>query len=242
MKAPAMKHFAAIFICALPLAALAPQPASAQLAVYDPANHAQNILQAVRALQELENQLRQLSHEIQMLENMARNLETLPVNVAHAIIRDRILRIEELMRQAEGIGASVEGIERDYDDLYPEAYSGAPPAQAELVEASRERWRQSRAAWRHALEVSAAALENNQADGSAIAGLVDESQTAIGQLQATQAGNQLSAVTAQQLIQMEAMLAAHYRAEAMQQARDLAEAERGRVRTLSFLGQRASGE
>lgn len=217
-----------------------PQAAVAQVTVYDPANHAQNVLQAARALQELENQLRQLSHEIEMLENMARNLESLPVNVVHAILRDRIMRIEELMRQVEGIGAAAGAIEREYDALYPERYASTP-RQADLVAASRERWRQSRAAWRHALEVTAAVLENNAADGDAIGRLVRESQAAVGQLQAAQAGNQLSALTAQQLIQMEAMLAAQQRAEAMRQARDLAEAERGRTRTLSFLGRPGSG-
>jgi len=195
-----------------------PQTALAQMTVYDPANHAQNVLQAARALQELENQLRQLSHEIEMLENMARNLESLPVNVAHAILRDRIMRIEELMRQIEGIGPAADAIEREYDALYPESYSRAP-GQAELVAASRERWRQSRAAWRHALEVTAAVLENNAADGDAIGQLVRESQAAIGQLQAAQAGNQLSALTAQQLIQMEAMLAAQHRADGRKQGR-----------------------
>ena len=83
MKRP----LAALALCAapllaLPLTALLAPPAEAQVTVYDPANHAQNILQAVRALQELEGQLQQLAHEIEMLENMARNLETLPGSVA----------------------------------------------------------------------------------------------------------------------------------------------------------------
>ena len=35
----------------------------------------------------------------------------------------------------------------------------------------------------------------------------------------------------------EAMMAAHYRAEALERARQLAEAERGRARTRAFLGE-----
>ena len=49
-------------LAAVPLTVLMPPPAYAQLTVYDPANHAQNVLQAVRALQEIENQIQQLSH------------------------------------------------------------------------------------------------------------------------------------------------------------------------------------
>ncbi|HCN91608.1 MAG TPA: P-type conjugative transfer protein TrbJ, partial [Hyphomonas sp.] len=57
-----------------------------------------------------------------------------------------------------------------------------------------------------------------------------------GNLQALQAGNQIKALSAQQLMQMEALLAAHYRAEALDRARELEEAARGRARLQSFLG------
>lgn len=236
MKRPlAALLFTAAPLLALPLSGLLAPPASAQVTVYDPANHAQNVLQAVRALQELEGQVRQLAHEIEMLENMARNLETLPVSVAESIIGQRILRIEELLREASGIGYSVEAIERDYETTYPERY-GAPPSQAVLVEEARARWRQSRDAFREALTVSAAALEDNETDAAAIRSLVTQSQDAAGALQAAQAGNELAAMTHQQLMQLEAMLAAQHRAQALEEARKLAEAERGRARLSAFLG------
>jgi P-type conjugative transfer protein TrbJ len=236
MKRPlAALLFTAAPLLALPLSGVLAPPASAQVTVYDPANHAQNVLQAVRALQELEGQVRQLAHEIEMLENMARNLETLPVSVAESIIGQRIIRIEELLREARGIGYSVEAIERDYETTYPERY-GAPPSQAVLVADARARWRQSRDAFRETLTISAAALEDNETDAAAIRSLVTQSQDAAGALQAAQAGNELAAMTHQQLMQMEAMLAAQHRAQALEEARKLAEAERGRARLASFLG------
>jgi P-type conjugative transfer protein TrbJ len=220
----------------VPITGLIAPPAMAQVAVYDPANHAQNILQAARALQELEGQVQQLAHEIEMLENMARNLETLPVSVAESIIGQRIIRIEDILRRAQGIGYSVEEIERDYETAYPEEYGASPPPSAVLVEDARARWRQSRDAFREALTVSAAALEDNETDADAIRSLVTQSQDAVGALQAAQAGNELSAMTNQQLMQIEAMLAAQHRAEALEEARKLAEAERGRARLQTFLG------
>jgi P-type conjugative transfer protein TrbJ len=236
MKRPlAALALCAVPLLALPLTVLLAPPAEAQVTVYDPANHAQNILQAVRALQELEGQLQQLAHEIEMLENMARNLETLPVSVAESIIGQRIIRIEELLREAQGIGYSVEAIERDYETTYPERY-GAPPSQAVLVADARARWRQSRDAFREALTISAAALEDNETDAAAIRSLVTQSQDAAGALQAAQAGNELAAMTHQQLMQLEAMLAAQHRAQALEEARKLAEAERGRARLSAFLG------
>lgn len=219
----------------LPPIAYAP-PASAQVAVYDPANHAQNILQAVRALQELDNQVHQLAHEIDMIEKMARDLETLPVNVADAVIRSRINRIEELVRKAEDIGAGIEAVERDFESAYPESYGAASPSSRQLVADARARWEASRQAHKHTLLIAAEARAGTGANADALSGIVAESQDAAGNLQALQAGNQISALTTQQLMQIEALLAAGLRADALEASRDLAEAERGRARLSAFLG------
>lgn len=236
MKHPVLSLAVSVFVCAAPLPVFLAPPAAAQLAVYDPANHAQNILQAVRALQEVDNQIRQLTHEIDMIEKMARDLETLPVEVARAIIAERVQRIDDLMRDADGIGYGVEEVEDEYDVLYPETYGETPPASDVLIEDARTRWRQSRSAHKDTLRMVAATVRSNAADSGALTGLVDESQSAIGNLQALQAGNQIEALSAEQLIQMEALMAAHYRAIALDRARELQEAERGRARLKSFLG------
>lgn len=229
-----------VALAAILLSGLMAPPASAQLfgggIVYDPSNHAENILQAARALQQIDNQVRQLTHEIDMIEKMARDLETLPVEVARGIIADRIRRIEELMREADGIGYGVKAVERDYEELYPETYGEMPPANEVLVEDARARWQQSRSAHKHTLLMVAETVRDNERDAEALTGLVEESQTAVGNLQALQAGNQIKALSAQQLMQMEALLAAHYRAEALDRARELEEAARGRARLQSFLG------
>jgi len=218
-----------------PLNIVTAPPASAQWTVYDPANHVQNILQAVRALEEIRNQVQQLTNEIKMLENMARDLESLPDSIASDILR-RMQRIDELMREAEGIGYKVEEIEREYEVAYPEDYGEIPPENAILVEEARKRWKQSRIAYRESLAVTAQIVSTARADSENLSRLIGSSQSAIGNLQAVQAGNQIEALQTQQLMQIESMMAAHYRAEALERARHLAEAERGRARTRSFLG------
>jgi len=140
------------------------------------------------------------------------------------------------MRDADGIGYGVEAVERNYEDLYPETYGETPPANVVLVEDARARWQQSRLAHKHTLLMVAETVRDTEQDADALTGLVEESQTAIGNLQALQAGNQIKALSAQQLMQMEALLAAHYRAEALDRARELEEAARGRARLQSFLG------
>lgn len=222
-------------LLSMPQFILAP-PAAAQIAVYDPANHAQNTLQAVRALQELDNQLRQLAHEIEMIENMAKDLETLPVNVAHAIIRDRISRIEAIIRSAEGLGRSAEDVGRDFEAVYPETYGGSSPGAAALLADARARWQASRLAHKHVLEMAAEARAGNGADADALSGILAQSQDAAGNLQALQAANQINALATQQLMQLEALLGASIRADAIETARELSEAERGRARLSAFLG------
>jgi len=234
-----MKRILTAIVAGLGTLTMTPQ-ASAQFfgggVVYDPANHAENILTAVRTLEQINNQIQQLAHEIEMLENMARNLETLPVGIAESIIHDRVARIRDLMETAEGIGYGVAEIEEEYEEVYPESYGDTPPANAVLVADARERWEQSRSAYRQTLIVSAGALEDNETDAEAITDLVAASQSAVGNLQAAQAGNQIEAIQTEQLMQIESMMAAHYRALALERARQLAEEERGRARLINFLG------
>tara|TARA_R110002020_G_scaffold309301_2_gene525336 strand:- start:166423 stop:167121 length:699 start_codon:yes stop_codon:yes gene_type:complete len=225
---------ASVALCALPISAMIAPPASAQLAVYDPANHVQNIYQAVRALQQVDQQVQQLTHEIAMLENMARDLENLPDSIASDIL-SRMQRIDDLMRNAEGIGYRVEEIERAYEEAYPEDYGNTPPENAVLVEEAHARWKQSRTAWRESLAVTAQVVASARDDASSLDRLIAGSQSSVGNLQVLQAGNQIAALQTGQLMQMENMMAAHYRAEALERARNLAEATRGRARTKAFL-------
>jgi len=234
-----MKNIVTAIIAGLGAITMTTPQASAQFfggVVYDPTNHTQNLLTAVRSLEQINNQIQQLAHEIEMLENMARDLETLPIEVAESIIHDRITRIRELMETAEGIGYRVTEIEKEYEEVYPETYGDTPPANAVLVADARQRWEQSRSAYRQTLIVSAGALEDNETDAEAITDLVGASQSAVGNLQAAQAGNQIEAIQTEQLMQMESMMAAHYRALALERARQLAEEERGRARLINFLG------
>lgn len=46
--------------------------------VYDPTNHAENLLTAARTLEQINNQITSLQNEAQMLINQARNLASLP--------------------------------------------------------------------------------------------------------------------------------------------------------------------
>jgi len=233
-----MKRFLPILLAATlgaPLYLTPPSEAQFGGVVYDPANHVQNILQAVRALQEIQNQIQQITNEVRMLENMADDLTGLPNSIAQDI-QNRINAIDQLMRQAQGIGYRVGEVDREYEIIYPRTYGTTPPPQSVLVSEARTRWEQSRSAYKQSLIVTAGVVENARTDHANLDTLITQSQSAIGNLQAVQAGNQIDALQTEQLMQIESMMAAHYRAQALERAKDLAEETRGRARLQSFLG------
>lgn len=234
-----MKRILTALLLSASAAVSATAPAQAQFGfggiVYDPSNHAQNILTAVRSLQQVNQQIQQLAHEIEMLENMAKNLENLPDSIADDL-RSRLLTIDALIAVADGIAYDVAAIEAQYDVLYRETYGASPPAAPVIVAEAREAWKQSREGYKHSLEVQARVVENIRDDIDELHGLVGLSQGAAGNLEALQAGNQIAALSAEQMMQIQTLLAAQQRADALEAARVLAERERGRARFQRFLG------
>lgn len=228
-----MKRLLASLIIAASSIAIIP-PAKAQFVVYDPANHISSILQLIEAVEGVINQIVQLANEVKMLESMAKDLESLPTSIADEIL-DRLLKIEELTNQASGIGYKIEEVERQYEELYPEDQTSTPPEHQVLVEQARSRWMQSRSAFAESLKLTAQVVQNSRIDTSSLNSLIARSQSAAGNLQAVQAGNQIEGLQTQQLIQMQNLMAGNYRAQVLEDARQLAEAEAGRARTKSFL-------
>src|SRR5258708_28155786 len=73
-------------------------PASGQTVVYDPSNYAQNVLQAARALQQINNQVTRLQNQTQMLLNQVRNLTTLPYSPLQTIGQSIVIT-QQLLNQ-----------------------------------------------------------------------------------------------------------------------------------------------
>src|SRR3546814_8676848 len=62
---------------AVPLTITMPQTAHAAWPVFDATNYGQNVLQAARALVQINNQIQQLQNQATILQNMAQNLQRL---------------------------------------------------------------------------------------------------------------------------------------------------------------------
>lgn len=233
-----MKHQLRVAALATALAILPHQPARAFFGsgdvVFDPSNYSQNVLQASRALQQINNQIWSLQNQVLMLEKMAMHLERLDYSSLDAI--DAALAgINALMTRAGGIAFAVEQTDQIFARLYPEDYATTVTTN-DLARDARRRWEHAMDALRQTMLVQAQVVQNVEADTGELARLVAESQAAIGSLQAQQATNQLIALTAKQQLQSQALVAAQYRAETLERARATAAQEQARAQFTRFLG------
>jgi P-type conjugative transfer protein TrbJ len=215
--------------------ALTSQPASA-LIVFDPSNYAENVLQAARALEQINNQVTSLANEAQMLINEAKNLASLPTSVLDQI-EGNFSEMKGLLGEAEQLAYSVDQIEERFSSTFEDF--AADKTGAELVESARQRWQESLSAFEHSLKAGATAVDNIEGTEQQTTSLVSASKSAIGILQATQAGNELLAVQASQLADLTAMLAAQGRANALEQARHAAAEEQAREQFSRFMAGRS---
>jgi type IV secretion system protein TrbJ len=226
--------FLAASILSVPLA-LSPilvAPAAAQLKVFDPTNYAQNLLSATRALTQINNQITSLQNEAQGLINQARNLASLPYSSLQQI-QQSVQRTQQLLGEAQRIAYDVQQIDRAFQTTYGNASLSATDRQ--LVASARERWQNTVGGLQDAMRVQAGVVGNIDTNRSQMSALVGQSQGATGSLQATQAGNQLLALQAQQLADLTAVVAANGRAQALSDAERAAAAEQGREQRRRFL-------
>src|SRR3981189_1421911 len=118
--------------------ALASAPARGQMVVYDPSNYAQNVLQAARALQQINNQVTSLQNQTQMLLNQARNLTNLPYSSLQAIDQS-ISRTQQLLNQAQRLAYDINRIDQAFQRTYPQSYATSTSPQ-QLVGDAQTRW------------------------------------------------------------------------------------------------------
>src|SRR6202022_1968098 len=86
-----------------------------------------------------------------------------------------------------------------------------------------------------ALRVQAGVVQAFDTTRTETNGLVSSSQSAVGILQSSQAGNQLIALQTRQLVDLTALIAAQSRAQSLEGARLTANQEQARVQLNQFL-------
>ena len=128
---------------------LSAAPSLGQAIVYDPSNYAENVLQAARALEQINHQITGLQNQAEMLVNQARNLTKLPYSLQQSI-QHSLTQTQELLSQAQRLSYSIDQIDRTFARLYPDAYSASTSSQ-QFVGDAKERWQNSQAAFQDLL-------------------------------------------------------------------------------------------
>ncbi|GGZ32274.1 P-type conjugative transfer protein TrbJ [Asticcacaulis endophyticus] len=209
-----------------------PGAADAQLAVYDPANYVQNVLSAVRALQQINNQITMIQNQATSLVNQARNLANLPYS-ALSQLQTTINRTRQLIAQAQNIAYNVARIDEAFQSIYGSVSLTA--SNRAMITDAKTRWANTVGGLQDALRTQATVVGNIDDTQIQMSALVSASQSATGALAATQAGNQILALQTQQLADLTTILAANGRADALKAAEAATAAEQGREQRKRFL-------
>ncbi|MER8646548.1 P-type conjugative transfer protein TrbJ [Mesorhizobium sp. M1252] len=229
----ALRFAAALLSAPAAFSPILATPAHA-LIVFDPSNYSQNVLTAARSLEQITNQITSLQNQAQMLINQARNLASLPFSSLQQL-QQSVQRTQQLLGQAQNVAYDVQQIDQAFQQKYGNVSLSASDQQ--LVADARSRWGNTVGGLQDAMRVQAGVVGNIDTNRSEMSALVGQSQGATGALQATQAGNQLLALQAQQLADLTAVVAANGRAQALQSAEQATAADQGREQRRRFLTQ-----
>jgi len=209
-------------------------PASAQWAVFDASNYVQNVLEAARALQQINNQIQSLQNEATMLTNMGKNLQSLNGSSLNSIVSD-LTQISTLMNQAQGISFNVNASQTAFAQTYPQSYT-ASTTSGTLAGDALKRWQDAMAAFHQTLTVQSQVAQNVQTDTATLSQLVTASEGAVGNLQVSQATNELLALSIKQQLQIQSMMAAQYRASTLEQGRNAESETQSQTAFSNFIG------
>ena len=215
-------------------AAVVPVTPAVAIPVFDVSNYTQNVLTAARTLQQINNQIQALQNQATMLTNMGKHLQRLDFLSLSEISRS-MQRIGTLMNQAEGIAFDLASTDEALRRQFAVAFDTALSTN-EIIAQARARYQASMQGYRQTMRVQSQVVENIEADATLLTELVSQSQSASGSLQVGQATNQLIALSTRQQLQIQQMMAAQYRADALERAREQQAMEAARAQSRRFLG------
>lgn len=211
-----------------------PSSPAAAIPVFDATNYTQNVVQAARALEQINNQIQSLQNEASMLRNMARNLERIDFPQLRQI-SSSLKEIDRLMGEARGIGFKVDRMEQQFRTLFPGSVDRILKTDARAVEA-RARLDSALESFRHSMTVQAEVVSQVRDDAELLSELSSRSDGAVGSLQAQQAANQLLALSTKQQLQLQELMAAEYRSRSIERARRVQAEAEAKAATKRFLG------
>ncbi len=204
------------------------------LTVFDPANYQQNLLSAVRALEQVNNQVRTLQNQAQMILRMDQNLTRLGSTLSPDLQRT-LTAIQTQLRTGNGIALKLQQTQGAYERLFPAQISAALSSD-DVLRNAKTRWDEEYAGLKRAALLQGQIVDGIETDTRLLGDAMTRSRNAVGALEATQAGNELTSLAVKQSLALQGLLAAQHRAETVSRARDLATEGEARQRFKSFVG------
>ncbi|MGE5562100.1 MAG: P-type conjugative transfer protein TrbJ, partial [Bacillota bacterium] len=126
---------AALFLTAGLCGTVGAQPADAAgMPVFDATNYAENLVQAARSLEQINNQVKSLENEESMLRGMATNLRRIDFPQLERMAA-AMRRMDVLMGKAKAIGFKVDGLDERLRKLFPGAVARALDSDERVADA-----------------------------------------------------------------------------------------------------------
>jgi P-type conjugative transfer protein TrbJ len=207
---------------------------AAQLTVFDPLNYQENLLSAARALEQINNQVRQLQNQAQMLWRMDQNLLRLGSTISPDLQRT-LSDIQTRLRTGEGIALRLQATQSGYELLFPRQASSALSGD-DVLRNAKSRWDEEYAGLKRAALLQGQIADSIDIDTRLLGDAMARSRDAAGALEVAQAGNELTGLSVKQSLAVQSLLAAQHRAETLTHARDLATEDEARQRFKTFVG------
>ena len=216
------------------LTSVALPPGAQALTVFDPANYQQNLLSATRALEQINNQVRTLQNQAQMILRMDQNLMRLGGTLSPDLQRT-LTAIQTQLSAGNGIALKLQDTQSTYERLFPAQVSAALSSD-DVLRNAKMRWDEEYAGLKRAALLQGQIADGIETDTRLLGDAMTRSRNAVGALEATQAGNELTSLAVKQSLSLQGLLAAQHRAETVSRARDLATEDEARQRFKSFVG------
>lgn len=201
--------------------------------VYDPWNYTQNYIRTLRALQQINNQVKAIQNQIEMLKRMDQNLASSGQTIAPQL-EQSLTQITGALESGNAITLKLRDTETAFAKLYPKEFANLS-AETSLQQ-TKARWSETLESVKRSGLLEAAMADGLAADTETLTALLARSRAAPGALEAAQTGNELQGLTLKQQVQLQALFAARSRSETADQARRLAAEEEARVRLRNLLG------
>lgn len=204
------------------------------LTVFDPINYEQNLLTAVRTLESIQNQVRQLQNQAEQLLRMNINLQPLTGGIG-TDLQTTLAQLRARISEGDALALKVRETDAAFERLYPKTFADSISSD-ELLRSARSRWEEAHAGFRRAAVLQGQVSETIDSDGRLLDRVLLRSHGAVGALQATQAGNELTALNVKQALQLQTLLAVQQRADTAERLRGMVAEEEARQRFRTFVG------